>query len=418
MITNLCRFIVLNTIGLLFGSPIVFGQVNLVLNPSFEDTAVHLVHGGNNIKDARYWNSLDTLSSYSICRSTFVSVYNSDPSFHIPSNNTFFYQWPRTGNSCAFIEIYGWDPWLGEYRNYTQGRFKQKLLANHQYCVSFYVNLSNKATRAIDRIGAYIDDGTIDSISACSHPIPYIIPQIENPAFNYISDTLNWVKVEGVYTASGHERFITIGNFYSNANTHTLTVPGWVSGPLSAYLLDDVSLIDISEPNFAGNDTLLAPGCPVFIGHADDIGFTSEWTYKDSSSIISTHAGIMVSDSSSKTYVVKMITGCAVLFDTITVSRDSSLKCIGVGIPQTPSKQEAFVVYPNPNNGNFTINYNRTEKVSFKLLNALGQTLQQQTSIPLQTNYTIHTNYNGVLFLQLLNENGVIVATKKVLCTD
>ncbi len=110
MITNLCRFIVLNTIGLLFGSPIVFGQVNLVLNPSFEDTAVHLVHGGNNIKDARYWNSLDTLSSYSICRSTFVSVYNSDPSFHIPSNNTFFYQWPRTGNSCAFIEIYGWDP--------------------------------------------------------------------------------------------------------------------------------------------------------------------------------------------------------------------------------------------------------------------------------------------------------------------
>ncbi len=280
------------------------------------------------------------------------------------------------------------------------------------------MNLSNKATRAIDRIGAYIDDGTIDSISACSHPIPYIIPQIENPAFNYISDTLNWVKVEGVYTASGHERFITIGNFYSNANTHTLTVPGWVSGPLSAYLLDDVSLIDISEPNFAGNDTLLAPGCPVFIGHADDIGFTSEWTYKDSSSIISTHAGIMVSDSSSKTYVVKMITGCAVLFDTITVSRDSSLKCIGVGIPQTPSKQEAFVVYPNPNNGNFTINYNRTEKVSFKLLNALGQTLQQQTSIPLQTNYTIHTNYNGVLFLQLLNENGVIVATKKVLCTD
>ncbi len=419
MITNLCRFIVLNTMGLLFGSPIVFGQVNLVLNPSFEDTAKIMVHGSNNIQDALFWSSLDTTSNNNpICSPSYISVYNTDPSCHIPSNNTYFYQYPKSGNSCGYIELYYFDTWFGEYRNYAQGKLKNKLINNHHYCVSFYVNLADISTKAIDRIGAYFDDGTIDSISACSHPIPYIIPQIENPKFNFIQDTLNWVKVEGIFTSSGIEKFITIGNFYTNSTTGTINMPGWVIGPVASYLLDDVSVIDISEPNFAGNDTLLAPGCPVFIGHADDIGFTSEWTYKDSSSIISTHAGITVSDSSSKTYVVKMITGCAVLFDTITVSRDSSLKCIGVGIPQTPSKQEAFVVYPNPNNGNFTINYKVQQNNQFKLLNCVGQTIQVITPNNTQGKLELSIKYNGLLLIQLVDDKGKLLESKKLVIND
>jgi hypothetical protein len=54
----------------------------------------------------------------------------------------------------------------GMQREYAQGTLLQVLKPNVNYCVTFYVALSNniaggRGTYAIDEFGAYLDDGSI-----------------------------------------------------------------------------------------------------------------------------------------------------------------------------------------------------------------------------------------------------------------
>jgi hypothetical protein len=228
-------------------------------------------------------------------------------------------------------------------------------------------------------------------------------------------DTMNWVPISGIFTSNGTEKFITIGNFYTNANTDTITIPWGTAFPsdYAAYLIDDVSVIDISDPDFAGNDTVVGPGCPVLLGHPDDIGFTSEWTLLGDTSILSKHGDLLVSDTITKTYVVKMVTTCVTLFDTITVTRDSTLKCIYAGVHDWTNVETGFKVYPNPTTGIIKINLPAHQNYSLKFINELGQTIDFIKSPTTEQTYTI-TNYEGLLIIQLINNFGTIIANKKI----
>ena len=68
------------------------------------------------------------------------------------------------------------------------------------------------------------------------------MPQIENPSGNILSDTLNWVQINGEFYANGGEKYITIGNFKDDAHTAFIqnTNGTWI---YSYYYIDDVSVI-------------------------------------------------------------------------------------------------------------------------------------------------------------------------------
>jgi len=78
------------------------------------------------------------------------------------------------------------------------------------------------------------------------------IPQIQLDTTALLLDTMEWSKISGVYTAVGNERFLTIGNFYADSQTDTLSHLGtWILG---YYYIDDVSVYEISN-RIAGNNS-------------------------------------------------------------------------------------------------------------------------------------------------------------------
>jgi hypothetical protein len=142
----------------------------------------------------------------------------------------------------AFIGLYGYVKWpnTSNTREYAQVELIDSLKTGSWYCVSFYCNLADFSDYAINRLGAYISDTAIYRNDISYFPLT---PQIENPASNFLSSKVNWMQISGLYQAHGGEKFVTIGNFYSDTLTDTLKVPAGLNS-LSYYFIEDVSVIN------------------------------------------------------------------------------------------------------------------------------------------------------------------------------
>ena len=152
------------------------------------------------------------------------------------------YQLAKTGN--AFIGLYGYikssSPQYFNLREYAQVELIDSLKQGSWYCVTFYCNLGDVCDYAINRLGAYISDTAIYRTDTSYFPVT---PQIENPASNFLSSKVNWMQISGMYQAHGGEKFITIGNFYSDTLTDTLKVPAGLN-TFSYYFIEDVSVVN------------------------------------------------------------------------------------------------------------------------------------------------------------------------------
>ena len=114
------------------------------------------------------------------------------------------------------------------------------------------------------------------------------LPQVEPAFHNFISDTVNWTEIKGIYTANGGENYITIGNFFSYSNTDTLYVGG--RNPFDKdiyYYIDDVSLVEYDNA-YIGQDTNICIGTMVNLGNNNSVfGANYNWSILkgDSSSL-------------------------------------------------------------------------------------------------------------------------------------
>ena len=92
---------------------------------------------------------------------------------------------------------------------------------------------------------------------------PFVNPQVQCGFI--IDDTLNWKVVEGLFTATGNETFLTIGNFLTDANTQKSFCN--ISEPCqcSETIIDDVSVIEVNASNWL-HDTTIIIGDSVYIG--------------------------------------------------------------------------------------------------------------------------------------------------------
>ncbi len=139
--------------------------------------------------------------------------------------------------------------------------------------------------------------------------LPQHIINYNNPV---ITDTLNWVKVSGLYTAARGEGYITIGNFKDDANTDTLdTGHGTYQG--AYYHLDAVSVYSVN-PNgvlpWVYRDTTVNAGDSVYIGTQMGGTFSSSW-YLPGGSFIKNGPGLYVTPTVSGNYIVQF-TVCGV----------------------------------------------------------------------------------------------------------
>ncbi len=205
-----------------------YAQVNLVANPSFEDT-IHCPNGaGRMIIPAScenwYEPAYGSSDYFNSCTSNIVGV---------PSN---FAGWQYAHSGVAYAGFLSYPAG----REYIQEKIDSTLLPNHKYCVQFYVGLCNILNIATNNIGMYISDSVpIPPVS----PNPYAyIPQINDTSI--ISDTAGWTMVSGIYIAHGGEQYITIGNFFTDANTDTIYIAHHTNANGAYYYIDDVSIVD------------------------------------------------------------------------------------------------------------------------------------------------------------------------------
>ncbi len=151
------------------------------------------------------------------------------------------YMEARTGNAYMGGHMFIMDN--RDYREYIQARLTTPLLAAHQYHVSFWVARSRHYKGfVIDQMGAYLGTGYV--VRNIVGPLFDLIPQIANPTGNFLRDTAQWMQISGVYTASGGEDNIVIGNFPRSVNVNVERI-----GPSdnAYYYIDDVCVFDITH---------------------------------------------------------------------------------------------------------------------------------------------------------------------------
>jgi hypothetical protein len=176
----------------------------------------------------------------------------------VPSNFA-GYQYAYHGQSYTGLAVfYKIAP---NYREYVQSKLTQPLIQNNIYCTKFFVSSSDSCRYSSKQIGAYFSDTLIFSSDTNLFQFfylssPYYSPQVENNQ-GFISDTVGWTEVNGIFTAQGGEEYIIIGNFKNDTLTDTLftqnTSPGFSA---AYYYLDDVSVEEVKTAR-AVNDTLL-----------------------------------------------------------------------------------------------------------------------------------------------------------------
>jgi len=172
------------------------------------------------------------------------------PSNGVPLNSRGF-QHAHTGN--AYVGVFAFNtPNSTDVREYIQTELLDTLDIGKNYCISFYVSCADQYlfNTAITEMGLYLSN---TAITSSNYLVFNVTPQITSPPGFYLNDTLNWYKIEGTYTALGGERYITIGNFKTDALTDTIcwnlndTNCAPFCYPNSYYYIDDVSVIDCND---------------------------------------------------------------------------------------------------------------------------------------------------------------------------
>ncbi|MEO6882454.1 MAG: gliding motility-associated C-terminal domain-containing protein [Bacteroidia bacterium] len=226
-------------------------QINLVPNPSFENYST-CPSSISDIIDATPWESptLGTPDYFNTC-----SPDTSPFSANVPSNYQ-GYQQAHTGN--AYVGIFvavKFPPNTSDFREYLQVKLTDSLKINHNYCVSFFLNLSDSSEYAINNIGIYFS--TKQPYRSTYGKLPFN-PQIKD--INYVTDTINWIEYSESFKADSTYKYITIGNFEDSSitNSSLLFVGTDSLYPSVYYYIDDVSVMECDD-TVTTSDTIQIP---------------------------------------------------------------------------------------------------------------------------------------------------------------
>jgi hypothetical protein len=388
-------------------------QVNLVRNPGFEQYTT-CPDRWDEIKFANWtgldtlWNPPDTLGWPWGVPDFCHTCATSNTYTGVPANGYFFH-FPRTGNGLTQLQTFydEFDSTFPQARDYLQGHLLKPLTADQSYCVTFYITLGQISHFANNNIGAYFDNGTIDTTHNPGKIQNQYTPQVLETAI--INDTLNWIKVQGSFIAGGNERFITIGNFTDKAHTSFIVVrdtTGLSGGVFAAYLIDDVSVIESDAIAQAGPDRIIPIGSADSVWVGDSSGYLPCYWYSGGVKTDSNKAGFKVHPSVTTKYVMALDVCGNLSYDTVTV-------WIGTNeIGNLQSVDDNLALYPNPATGKLTITTARDCTLS--LYDMIGREVYRTTIISGKETISVAHLAKGVYTVQLLTTSGHKVVKRVV----
>jgi len=141
-------------------------------------------------------------------------------------------------------------------RSYAMTKLEAPLKKGLKYCVKFNVSLSEASKYASNNIAARFTNKAYSTEAK----VPMITKEMDELLMHFDNDLTiqsaryNWSEICGVYTATGGEKFITLGNFMSDEDTKYERMK---KDPTSKakiivaayYYIDDVSVTMIDEEN-------------------------------------------------------------------------------------------------------------------------------------------------------------------------
>jgi hypothetical protein len=205
---------------------IATAQINLVPNPSFEDTLRCPIGVPDLDGVCKDWISFKGTPDY----------FNNCSS-NVGFNNPWGYQSAHTGQ--AFASLLGYSCGTPNWKEHLGVPLITQLTTGVKYYISFFVSLAYTylyANVACNKIGATVTTYQYYDPS-CLHLLPNSSIIYSN---TIITDTISWIKISGSLIADSNYKYIIIGNFFDNNNTDTILLPYEVIPQDCIYYIDDV----------------------------------------------------------------------------------------------------------------------------------------------------------------------------------
>jgi hypothetical protein len=314
---------------------------NLVPNPGFEIYS-SCPSNFDQLDSTFNWHRVDYDSP------DYFNVCATNPDVSIPQN-LYGSQAPNSGNAYAGFLVYAWTIANSlNAREFIQSQLTDTLEAGKTYCLSMSVSLADSMYFAIANIGAHLSSTAINPILSSPPYLSLYNPQVENISGNILTDNTGWTKIEGNFTASGNEQFITIGNFDYDNQTDTQKVKqgnnsNW---KLSYYYIDDVNIEEIMSGDAGPNQTI-AQGDSIQVGM--NLSGAAEYSWTPAIGVNDTAvANPYVKPAQTTTYYLTKIQ-CGVS------STDSVTVFVNANSIKKELNSSNISLFPNPGNGEFTI---------------------------------------------------------------
>jgi outer membrane protein OmpA-like peptidoglycan-associated protein len=235
--------------GILFIGLNLTAQENLVPNPSFEEVEGKIKEGGL-IEMAYPWKSV-TMNPVDL-----YSAKAKNEEYSVPENK-YGSETANTGSNYAGVSFFGYAGRMP--RTYLGVPLNKELESGKKYCMKFHVNMSDYSKYAVNNIAMYVSK---DEMTEKKDGNLILVPQVKsmkNNADDYKKQYV-WTAICGIYEAEGGEKFISIGNFDTDAQTEQLKIKlskefmGKRQVNNGYYFVDDVSVIELTEKTI--NDCL------------------------------------------------------------------------------------------------------------------------------------------------------------------
>jgi hypothetical protein len=372
---------------LIIFSHFVKAQVNLIPNPSFEDT-IGLSISLNGQSSIKNWHNLDS-SKINVC--AFGYFHINTPQNYIPYYGGGAYQYARHGYGVIGMITYNNVPYLpvpSTVRSTAKVRLHKQLIANKKYCAKANVSYMEATDNITNGFGLYFDNGQLDTIVAkdSSGMYSFITPQVPCPFV--ISDTsANWASFSGTFIATGVENFLTMANYItdSSLNRTDLCPSCWAKCLCSQILVDDVSLIPTDIANWLPNASVTL-GDSVYIG-LDKYQVPDAIWYTYNMQVIDTASGIWVKPTQAVTQYIQAIDVCdKIAFDTVTVYANP------LSYNDLSNSYFQLNVFPNPATASVTVAINKllSNNTSIQIMDATGRVVY--SILPTDNNTIINTS--------------------------
>ncbi|MBE7441362.1 MAG: T9SS type A sorting domain-containing protein [Flavobacteriales bacterium] len=278
--------------------------------------------------------------------------------------------------------------------------------------MSYYISLADTFNCAVNRSDAYFSPTPMDPTLGTPPYLQYVQPHVMADSTVFYTDKENWMRIEGSYTSSGGENYITIGNLHQDNQTDTLcngsmASVGYPNNRDAYYYMDNFSLEEVT-PVDAGADTSITNGDAVMIGNNLDSASSYSWLPNYFIDDVNTLNPTVNPPVTTTYYVTK--TQCSVVtIDSVTVFVG------GVGIATSPSERAGVRIYPNPTSGELTIELlNQNNDWLTTILDTQGRTVAEKSFTGTIINLKLELE-NGVYLVRVTNQNTNEMVIKKLI---